>query len=63
MTIDHDEVKPSVVVDIEECVSPADQMSRCAGDSRDVRDVGKVEIAVIAEELCILLAEVRDDDR
>ena len=51
VAVDGDEVEPSVIVDIVKGVSPTHHVSGGAGDARDVRDIGKAQIAVVAEEL------------
>jgi len=60
VAVDGDEIEPAIVIDVVEGVAPADDVGRGAGDVGDVRNVGKGQLAVVAEELQVLLTEVGD---
>src|SRR5690348_3120705 len=60
MAVDRNQVEPSVVVEVVERVPPAHHARGGTRDVGEIRDVGKAQLAVVAEELEVLLAEVGD---
>src|SRR5581483_11648623 len=63
VAVNGDEIEPAIVIDVVEGVAPADDVGRGAGDVGDVRDVGKGQLTLVAEQLQVLLTEVGDGDR
>ena len=62
VAVDEDEVLPAGVVEVDEGVAPADVGNAGVGDAGLMRDVGEVEVAVVAIEGGVLVAEVGDGD-
>ncbi len=60
MAVHLHEVQPAIVVEVKESVAPADVGTRCGCKPCLVRDVVEIEVAIVAEEGGVLLAEVRD---
>ena len=60
MPVGKNQVGPSIVVQIEEGVSPSNVGRGAAGDARFVGDIGKAQGAVVAKQRGVLFAEVSD---
>src|SRR3984893_6945903 len=62
VAIDHEEIRPAVVLTINEAVAPPDVRRRARRDARAVRLVTEVHVAIVAIEHRVLVAEMGDSD-
>ena len=62
MAVDRDEIEPSVVIDVVEGISPADDVDRGAGDSEMLETSVKFSLPSLRKNSQVLLAEVSDGD-
>jgi len=60
VAVDHHEVFPAVVVEVEEAHAPADEGNRYLRDAGLIADFGKACIAVISIERLVVVGEIGD---
>ena len=63
MAIDHKDVLPAIIIEINKCISPTDVTLCGSCDARRYRDVRKHHVSVIPIESCILDVEMRNQNR
>src|SRR5258708_3815558 len=62
VAIDHEKIRPAVVLPVDEAIAPADVRAGARRDSRWVRVVAEVHVAIVAIEDGVLVAEMGDSD-
>src|SRR5258708_3317143 len=62
VAIDHEKIRPPVVLPIDEAIAPADVRRGARRDSRVVGVVVEVHVAIVAIEDGVLIAEMSDGD-
>ena len=58
----HEQIEPSVVVEVDKAVAPADKGDGRLRQACAVADIGKAGVAVVVEEHFVVVAEIADKE-